>query len=58
VIGNGKRFMAYEIVRRLEQKGRDILLKKLQAEVKVKDRSRGKKHEIWIDGFDVKECRT
>lgn len=50
--------MAYEIVRRLEQKGRDILLKKLQAEVKVKDRSRGKKHEIWIDGFDVKECRT
>ena len=31
---------------------------KLQAEVKSKDRSRGKKHEVWIDSFDVKECRT
>jgi REP element-mobilizing transposase RayT len=58
VIGNGKRFMAYEIVSLLEQKGEETLLKKLQAEVKDKDRSRGKKHEIWIDSFDVKECRT
>jgi len=58
VIGNGKRFMAYEIVSLLEQKGENTLLKKLHAEVKDKDRSRGKKHEIWIDSFDVKECRT
>jgi hypothetical protein len=58
VIGNGKRFMAYEIVSLLEQKGEETLLKKLQAEVKDKDRNRGKKHEIWIDSFDVKECRT
>ena len=58
IIGNGKRFMAYEIVRLLEQKGEETLLKRLQAEVKDKDRRRGKKHEIWIDGFDVKECRT
>jgi len=58
VIGNGKRFMAYELARLLEQKGELVLLQKLQAEVKDKDRSRGKKHEVWIDGFDVKECRT
>jgi len=58
VIGNGKRFMAYELARLLEQKGEVALLQKLQAEVKDKDRSRGKKHEVWIDGFDVKECRT
>ena len=58
VIGNGKRFMAYEIVSLLKEKGEDTLLKKLQAVVKDKDRSRGKKHEIWIDSFDVKECRT
>ena len=58
VIGNGKRFMAYELVRLLEQKGELVLLQKLQTEVKDKDRSRGKKHEVWIDGFDVKECRT
>lgn len=58
VIGNGKRFMAYEIVGLLEKKGDETLLKKLQAAVKAKDRSRGKKHEVWIDTFDVKECRT
>ena len=58
VIGNGKRFMAYELVRLLEQKGELNLLQKLQTAVKDKDRSRGKKHEVWIDGFDVKECKT
>ena len=26
--------------------------------MKAKDKSRGKKHEVWIDSFDVKECRT
>jgi REP element-mobilizing transposase RayT len=58
VIGNGKRFMAYEIVNLLEQKGEKVLLQKLQAEVRDKDRNRGKKHEVWKHGFDVKECRT
>jgi len=58
VIGNGKRFMAYEIISLLEKKGEQTILKKLQVEVKAKDRSRGKKHEVWISSFDVKECRT
>jgi len=58
VIGNGKRFMAYEIINLLEQGGEQIVLQKLSAEVKDKDRNRGKRHEVWIDGFDVKECRT
>jgi REP element-mobilizing transposase RayT len=58
VIGNGKRFMAYELVSLLEQNGQQVILQRLEAEVKSKDRSRGKKHEVWIDGFDVKECRT
>ena len=58
VIGNGKRFMAYEIIDLLKEKGEEAILKRLQGAVKDKDRSRGKKHEVWIDGFDVKECRT
>jgi len=58
VIGNGKRFMAYEIINLLEKKGEEPILRKLKAEVKSKDRSRGKKHEVWINSFDVKECRT
>jgi len=58
VIGNGNRFMAYEIINLLEKKGEEPILRKLKAEVKSKDRSRGKKHEVWINSFDVKECRT
>ncbi|HKC37133.1 MAG TPA: hypothetical protein VKB95_13755 [Chitinophagaceae bacterium] len=58
VIGNGKRFMAYEIINLLEKRKEEAILKRLQVDVKAKDRSRGKKHEVWISSFDVKECRT
>lgn len=58
VVGNGKRFMAYEIVKRLEDTNQVSLLHKLQKSVRTKDKNRGKKHEVWKDSFDVKECRT
>ena len=58
IIGNGKWFMAYEIINCPEQKSEQTILQKPGARVKSKDRSRGKKHEVWISGFDVKECRT
>ena len=50
--------MAYEIVRRLEQQEEMELLLKLQFDVQPADKKRGKKHEVWQDSFDVKECRT
>jgi REP element-mobilizing transposase RayT len=58
VIGNGKRFMAYAIAAALEAKAETALLHQLATAVEAKDRSRGKKHEIWKAGFDVKPCRT
>ncbi|MBX2938982.1 MAG: hypothetical protein KF880_02790 [Ferruginibacter sp.] len=58
VIGNGKRFMAYEMIKRLQEKGNRNLIRKLQQAVGKADRIRGKKHEVWISGFDVKQCRT
>ncbi|MDP4262871.1 MAG: hypothetical protein Q8941_10095 [Bacteroidota bacterium] len=58
IIGNGKRFMAYDVVKRLEQQKEEQLLAKLQRAVQAKDKKQGKKHEIWEDTFDVKECRT
>jgi hypothetical protein len=58
IVGNGKRFMAYEIVNRLTHAGENKLLKRLTRCVKPGDRHRGKLHEIWIESFDVKECRT
>ena len=58
IIGNGKRFMAYDIVKRLEQTKNDEMLARLQKDVQSKDKNRGKIHEIWKNSFDVKECRT
>ena len=58
MVGNGKRFMAYEIVDRLKQARQDDIISRLQKGVKAKDRARGKIHEVWEDSFDVKECRT
>ncbi len=56
IIGNGKRFIAYEIIKRLEMQGDHELLDQLNNYVKPKDRSKGKKHEVWEDSFDWKEC--
>jgi len=58
IVGNGKRFMAYEIIKRLERQNESELLHRLNLSVEAKDRERNKKHEIWEDSFDWKECRT
>jgi REP element-mobilizing transposase RayT len=57
IIGNGKRFMAYQIVDRLEQHNETLLLEQLQQAVESKDRERNKQHEVWSDSFDWKDCR-
>ena len=56
IIGNGKRFMAYDIVERLEKANDEIILTKLLKAVKPSDRKRGKLHEVFEDSFDIKEC--
>ena len=58
IIGNGKRFMAYQIVKRLTAMSKTKLLMQMQLNVSEKDRSRRKLHDVWINSFDVKECRT
>jgi REP element-mobilizing transposase RayT len=58
IIGDGKRFIAYEIVTRLERNGNIELIKELQKAVEDNDKKRGKKHEIWKDSFDWKFCET
>ena len=58
LIGNGKRFLAYDIVQRLTEKKQHSLLDTLGRGVKPAHKKRRKKHEVWIDSFDVKECRT
>lgn len=58
IIGNGKRFMAYEIIARLKQNGEEGILLQLEQGVKPADQRRGKLHEVWEDSFDWKECRS
>jgi REP element-mobilizing transposase RayT len=58
IIGNGKRFIGYDLVKRLEEKNEVALLNQMKEAVIEKDRRRNKKHELWQGTFDVKECRT
>ena len=58
IIGNGKRFLAYDIIERLQETNNDIILAKLSNAVKPSDKKRGKLHEVFEDSFDNKECFT
>lgn len=58
IIGNGKRFMAYGIINRLKAQNDEKLLHRLHLLVEATDKERNKKHEVWEDSFDWKECRT
>jgi REP element-mobilizing transposase RayT len=56
LVGNGKRFMAYEIVKRLRQDNQIELLSKLETAVSKSDKIRGKRYEIFRDSFDIQHC--
>jgi REP element-mobilizing transposase RayT len=56
IIGNGKRFMAYQIVKQLKAWNKTALLKKLQRKVLMQEKLRGKVHEIFKRSFDWREC--
>jgi REP element-mobilizing transposase RayT len=58
IIGNGKRFMAYEIVKRLKEKGETELLNLLSNKVEKNRKAKNKQHEIWHTSFDWKLCET
>ena len=58
IIGNGKRFMAYEIIKRLQQAGKTDVLTALEKGVAARGRKNGKLHEVWEESFDWKICET
>ena len=57
-IGNAKRFLAYEIIKRLEEKKAIDLLDILHAGVKKSERKKGQIHKVFEDSFDAKECHS
>ena len=52
IVGNGKRFMAYEIVKRLKQMGESKTLAELSRGVEAKRKANKKLHEVWELSFD------
>ena len=58
VIGNGKHFIGYEIIRRLHKKKADAVLDMLNEGASMVERRRNKLHQLWQGTFDVKECWT
>jgi len=58
IVGNGKRFMAYELVKLLKEQNNNDILVQLEQWVNDTDKQRKKIHEVFEPSFDRKECRT
>ena len=58
IIGNGKRFMAYEIIKRLKQHQEVDLLFRLSENIEASRRQNNKMHNVWELSFDWKHCES
>ncbi len=58
IIGEAKRFLAYEIVKRLKNQKKINLLKALERGVRASEKSNGKKHQVFKLSFDAKEISS
>jgi hypothetical protein len=58
IVGNGKRFMAYEIIKRLQENKEDAIVKQLQDGVEIARKLKNKQHEVWKLSFDWKQCKS
>jgi REP element-mobilizing transposase RayT len=58
IIGNGKRFMAYAFIDRLERNNELHMLARLSEEVEPGRRLRNKQHNVWELSFDWKSCES
>ena len=54
IIANGKRFIAYEMIYRLEEKGNKAVLHHLKSLVTERERKKGQLHKVFKDFFDAK----
>jgi hypothetical protein len=56
LIATGKRFMAYDIVNRLKDLGKENLLRELADGVRTNEELKGKKHQVFRLSFDARQC--
>ena len=54
IIGNAKRFMAYEIIKCLKQLGRNNILDSLAEPVSIREKKKGQLHKVFEESFDAK----
>jgi len=56
IVGNGKRFMAYELVKKLQAQSNKTLLEEMASWVNTTEQLQNKKHQVFEPSFDRKEC--
>jgi REP element-mobilizing transposase RayT len=54
IVGNGKRFMAYEIIKRLKEKQSNSVLLQLKEGLTEKDLKKNQLHKVFEGSFDAK----
>lgn len=54
IISNAKRFMAYEIVKRLKENNQTEVLQQLQSAITDKEKKKGQLHKVFEESFDAK----
>lgn len=54
LLSNGKRFIAYEIVNRLEKQNETGLLNTLKSALSAREIMKGQKHKVFKESFDAK----
>lgn len=54
IISNAKRFMAYELIKRLKENHQTEILQQLQLAVTDKEKKKGQLHKVFEESFDAK----
>ncbi|HEX4374318.1 MAG TPA: transposase [Puia sp.] len=54
IIGNAKRFMAYEIIKKLAAIQRVDILERLTENLTLREKSKGQRHRVFEESFDAK----
>jgi len=58
IVSNGKRFIAYDLVKRLKEKNSNLILNELNNDFNNTEKKKDKIYCVFETSFDWKECRT
>jgi hypothetical protein len=58
IVSNGKRFIAYDLIQRLQRQNDHLMLNELSSSLNNTEVKEGKLHNVFEASFDWKECRT